>query len=139
MSYDEKRAWIYAAIAASLPAVYFVTILRQLATTDATEIAYIRPMLAAIGAAMVLNIVLSIGAALFSAEDHNKTDERDTSINLYGEYRAGVVLGVAMVVPFGLTLAGADHFWIAQGMYLAFVLSALASSLMKIGVYRRGF
>lgn len=139
MSYEEKRAWIEAAIAAVLPVVYLATVLSQVATTDVGEIAYVRPMLTAIGAAIVLNVVLSIVAVIASPTDRDKTDERDTDINRYGEYRAGIVLGVAMLVPFGLTLASADRFWIAQGMYLAFVLSALTSAILKVVVYRQGF
>ena len=49
---------------------------------------------------------------------------RDRDIGRFGEYFAGTVLGVGMVVPFVLTLAEFDYFWIANAMYLAFVLSA---------------
>ncbi|RYV50623.1 hypothetical protein [Pengzhenrongella frigida] len=139
MSYEEKRAWIYAAIAVGLPVVYFATVLGQVGSVaDVDQIAYVRPLLWAIGAAIVLNIVLSIVATIASPEDRDRTDERDTSINRYGEYVAGIVLGAGMVVPFALTLAQAPHFWIAQGMYLAFVLSALTSAVIKIRAYRRG-
>lgn len=139
MSFDEKRAWIYAGIATGLPLVYFATVLNQLATTSVENIFYARQMLIVIGAAIILNIVLNVVAALFWSKDGDRRDERDTSIERYGEYYAGVVVGVAMVVPLGLTLAEADHFWIAQAMYLAFVLSALVSSIVKISSYRRGF
>ncbi len=139
MSYEEKRAWIYAAVAAGVPVVYFTIVLSRLGTTDVTEIAYVRPLLTAIGVAIVLNIILGIVAATVSVQGHDKSDERDTSITRYGEYRAGIVLGAAMLVPFGLTLAGAHHFWIAQAMYLAFVLAALTAAVLKIVAYRRGF
>lgn len=137
MSYDEKRAWIYAALAAVLPAGYFAVVLGRLSTTPAEDVAYIRPLLIAIGAAIVLNIVLSIVAGV--ASHGGTSDERDRTIDRHGEYRAGLVLGAAMVVPFALTLARVDHFWIAQTMYLAFVLSALTGAVLKILVYRRGF
>jgi hypothetical protein len=38
-----------------------------------------------------------------------------------------------------LAMAEADHFWIANAVYLAFVLSALLGSAAKIVAYRRGF
>ena len=139
MSYEEKRTWIYAAIAACVPVVYFATVLSQVPSADVDEIAYVRPMLTAIGVAVVLNIVLGIVAVIASPTDRDKKDERDTSINRYGEYHAGVVLGIAFIVPFILTLARVEHFWIAQTIYLAFVLSALTAAIMKIVVYRRGF
>jgi hypothetical protein len=68
----------------------------------------------------------------------NKKDQRDKDIDRHGEYVAGGTLGVAMLVPFGLTLATAEHFWIANAMYLAFVLSALVGAIVKIIAYRRG-
>jgi hypothetical protein len=43
-----------------------------------------------------------------------------------------------MLVPFGLAMAEGDHFWIANAIYLAFVLSALTASVVKIVAYRRG-
>ncbi len=139
MSFDEKRAWIYAAIAAVVPAVYFALVLSRLATTQAGDVAYVQPMLLAVGAAIVLNIVLGVGAVAASPQDRGRTDERDASIHRHGEYRAGLVLGIAMVVPFALTLLRADHFWIAQTMYLAFVLAALTGAVLKILAYRRGY
>ena len=44
-----------------------------------------------------------------------------------------------MVVPFVLTLAESDYFWIANAMYLAFVLAAVVGAAVKLVAYRRGF
>ena len=38
-----------------------------------------------------------------------------------------------------MAMAEADHFWIANVIYLAFVLSAILGSIAKIVAYRRGF
>jgi hypothetical protein len=43
-----------------------------------------------------------------------------------------------MVVPFALTLAEFEYFWIANAMYLAFVLAALIGAVAKLVAYRRG-
>ncbi|WP_177244928.1 hypothetical protein [Streptosporangium canum] len=50
-----------------------------------------------------------------------------------------VKLAAGGVVALGLTLAEYGNFWIANALYLAFVLDALASSITKIVAYRRGF
>jgi hypothetical protein len=50
----------------------------------------------------------------------------------------GIVLAVAMAVPFGLAMAKAGQFWIANAMYAAFVAWALATTLVRIVAYRRG-
>ena len=43
-----------------------------------------------------------------------------------------------MVVPFVLTLAEVDWFWIANAMYLAFVTAAVVGAAVKLVAYRRG-
>ena len=64
-------------------------------------------------------------------------DDRD--VGRFGEYFAGTILGIGMVVPFVLTLAEFEYFWIANAMYLVFVLSALVGATVKLIAYRRGF
>ena len=44
-----------------------------------------------------------------------------------------------MVVPFVLTLAEFDYFWIANAMFLAFGTSAVVGAAVKLVAYRRGF
>ena len=44
-----------------------------------------------------------------------------------------------MIVPFVLTLAEFDYFWIANAIYLAFVVSAVVGTIVKLVAYRRGF
>jgi len=36
-------------------------------------------------------------------------------------------------------VAEVEHFWIANAIYLAYVVAALISSIAKIVVYRKGF
>jgi hypothetical protein len=71
--------------------------------------------------------------------DADRTDERDREINRRGEHVGFYVMSVAAIVPLALTMAEVEHFWIAHALYLAFVLAALASSLVKIVAYRRGW
>ena len=80
-----------------------------------------------------------IAAHVAEPSDSHEPDERDRDIGRFGEYFAGTVLGIGMVVPFALTLAEFDYFWIANAMYLAFVVSALVGAVMKLVAYRRGF
>ena len=56
-----------------------------------------------------------------------------------GTWTYSVIAVVAAAVPLILTLAEVDHFWIANTIYLAFILSATAGSIVKIVAYRRGF
>ena len=138
MSFEEKGTWVYVVIAAALSAVYFALVLGQLPQTAADEIEFQVPMLVAIGVAIGLTIVANIVIAVAAPDDAGKRDQRDKDVNRYGEYVGGLVLGVAAIVPFLLALAEADHFWIANTIYLAFVVSTIAGSIVKIVAYRRG-
>jgi hypothetical protein len=139
MSSEEKRTWIYAVVAVGVAVVYFATVLSKVPGTDVATIAYVWPMLTAIGVGIGANIVLNIVAAIISPSEAGKTDERDKQINRLGEYVGFYVMSVAAIVPLGLAMAEIEQFWIANALYLAFVLAALASSVVKIVAYRQGF
>ena len=139
MSSEEKRAWIYVVVATGVAAVYFATVLAKVPGTDVATIAYVWPMLTAIGVGIGAGIVLNIIAAIISPKDAGKTDVRDKEINRLGEYVGFYVMSIAAIVPLGLAMANAEQFWIANTLYLAFVLAALASAIVKIHAYRRGF
>ena len=139
MSFEEKSTWIYALIVVALAAIYFAAVLGQLPRTAASDIDYQVPLLAAIGASIVLTVAAHIAIAIAAPEDAGKRDQRDKDINRYGEYVGGIVLSVAAVVPLILALVEVDHFWIANTIYLALIVSATVGSIVKIVAYRRGF
>ncbi|SEG85523.1 hypothetical protein SAMN04489712_11823 [Thermomonospora echinospora] len=139
MSSEEKRSWIYVVVSAGVAAVYFVIVLSKVPGADVARIAYVRPMLIAIGAGIGLGIVATIAAAIASPREAGRADERDRQIHRLGEYVGFYVMSIAAIVPLALAMAEAAHFWIANALYLAFVLAALASSIAKIVLYRRGF
>ena len=138
MSFEEKSVWIYAVIAVALPVIYFAAVFGQLPHTAAADIEYQVPLVAAIGGAIVLSIAAHIVVAMAAPDDAGKRDQRDKDINRYGEYVGGIVLAVAALVPFILALVEVDHFWIANTIYLAFIVSAVSGSVVKIVAYRRG-
>jgi hypothetical protein len=142
MSSEEQRAWIYAVVGLVVPAVYLTTVLSKVPGTDVATISYVRPLIIAtaiaIGATIVLSILVAIVAGMAAPKDVGKTDERDRAINRRGEYAGFYVMSIASVVPLGLAMAKAEHFWIANTLYLAFVLAALTSAVVRIVAYRRG-
>jgi Kef-type K+ transport system membrane component KefB len=139
MSYEERSTWTYAALALVIPVVYFAVVLRRLRDTAAAEVSYVTPMLIAIGTAVVLSILGSIVTAVIWPREAGLKDERDTQINHFGEYVGFYVMSVGALVPLGLAMADIDQFWIANSLYLAFVLSALVSSIVKLVAYHRGY
>jgi hypothetical protein len=139
MSFEEKGAWLYALIATVVPTIYFVLIGGQLSGTDLADIDYQPLLLAAIGASIVLTIAGMIGIGIASPNEAGKADQRDKEINRLGEYVGGTVLAAGMIVPFGMAMTEVSHFWIANAMFLVFVVASLIGTITKIALYRRGF
>ena len=139
MSYEEKGQVVYLGVTTIAYTAYLVLVLPQLSTTPPSEINYQPILLATILVTIVASIVGRIAVEVIRPSDAYREDVRDRDIGRFGEYVAGTVLGVGMVVPFVLTLAEFDYFWIANAMYLAFGVAAAVGAVVKLVAYRRGF
>jgi len=139
MSFEEKSTWIYGVLSAVVSAVYFAILLVQIRRIPVSEIAYEWLMVAAVGVAVALSVGSHIVIAVASKKEANKRDERDADIGRYGESIGGYVLAFGAVSALVLAMARFEHFWIANAIYLAFVLQAITSSAFKAVAYRRGF
>lgn len=147
MSSEERGQWVYLIAIVLTYGAYAAIVLGQADGGPLTDVDYVPVMLAAIGIGIVLAIVGrivveiagGIAAEMAGHDEGHEADIRDRDIGRFGEYFAGTVLGLGMVVPFVLTLAESDYFWIANAMYLAFVLSAVVGAVVKLVAYRRGF
>ena len=139
MSFEEKNTWIYGLTAALGAVAYFAIVGSQVPTTPVTEIDYVVPMIAVIAGSIVLAILAIIVVSVAAPSEADKRDERDRLVNTRGDQVGFYVLSVLALVPLGLAFAGAEHFWIANSLYVAFVVTAVVSSLVKVYAYRRGF
>jgi hypothetical protein len=136
MSVQEKRAWIYLLTAIVVPCVYFAYVLTR--GQDVGGIAYVRPLLVALVIGVMSNIVIDIVTSVGAPKDAGRTDERDRQITRLGNHIGFFAVSIVATVSLGLTMAKAPYFWIASTIYLAFIASAIASSLVRIVAYRRG-
>jgi len=139
MSFEEKNTWIYAVVTVGAFGAYLVTILGRAQGIPLTEVPYVGAMLWTIGAAIVASIVGRIVVAIAWPKEADKKDQRDKEIHRFGEYVGQSFVVIGAVAALLLSMAEVDHFWIANAVYLAFVLSALLGSTAKIVAYRRGF
>ncbi len=139
MSFEEKRAWIMLVVSTCAYAAYLWVVFGRLDDAPVAEVAYAGALLWSIGAAIVAAIVLNIAAAIASPRGADRKDQRDREIHRFGEYigQSFVILGSTAAL--GMALAQLQHFWIANTIYLAFVLSALLGATAKLVAYRRGF
>lgn len=139
MSYEEKGQWVYLAATTIAYGAYLVLMLGRAGTTPLAEIEYQPILLWTVGAAVVGSIIGRMAIEIVRPSESYREDVRDKEIGRFGEYVSGMILGIGMVGPFILTLLEADHFWIANAIYLVFVVQAVAGTVIKLVAYRRGF
>jgi len=139
MSYEEKGTWVFLAIAVTGYAVYLFLVLQQfLAGEPVADIDWVTPMLWTIGGAIVAGIIGRILVEIVSPSESTKGDIRDKEIDRLGE-RVGnsfvVIGGVGALI---LAMFDVDTFWIANALYLGFVIAGILSGVTKLVAYRKG-
>ena len=150
MPFEEKFTWVNAVVSTGVAIVYFAVVFAQMGAVPVEKIAYQRPLLVAIGTVVALSILgallVAIGSAVSarikgdgSAADVNRSDQRDTEIDKRGELIGYYVSSVGVLGALALAMLRFDQFWIANALYLSFVVGAVVSSAAKLVAYRRGF
>jgi hypothetical protein len=118
MTSEEKRAWIMAVV---------------------TVVAYSAYVFIVLGRSENTPLVLHIAVTMASPKDADQKDQRDREINRFGEYVGQSFVIIGGVAALSMSMAEVNHFWIANVIYLAFVLSSILGSATKIIAYRLGF
>jgi hypothetical protein len=139
MSYEEKGQWVYLVVTSIAYGVYVVLVITSAGASPLPEVDYQPILIGTIGAAIVASIIGRIAIEMIGPSESHTEDVRDRDIGRLGEYRAGLVLGIGMAVPFIMALAEVDWFWIANAMYLVYVTQAIVGAVIKLIAYRRGF
>ena len=150
MSFEEKSTWVATVVSVLVAGFYSSFILGQLRSVPVAEIEYQWPLIASIGAMIAITIVgtivMSIGTAISaeisgsgSVKEIDRTDERDTHINRRGELVGYYISSTCGLGVLALAMLRFDQFWIANALYLSFVVGGFVSSVVKLVAYRRGF
>ncbi len=143
MAFEEKRAWIMLVVTVIGGAIYLVVVLGRAGDVPLAEVSYVAPLLWTIGgaivAAIVLNIAVGIAAGMGAEKDARQKDQRDREIDRFGEMVGGSFVVIGAVSALGMAMAEWAHFWIANVIYVGFVLSAILGSVARIFAYRKGF
>lgn len=139
MSFEEKSTWVMAAVTPTSYAVYLSVVMPRLTHTAASQVAYEWPLVASVVAAIVAAIVGHIVITASNPREADLNDERDKMIERSGGYIGSFVLGAGALGALTLTMMQFDHFWIANSLYLTFVLADLTSSVVKLLRYRVGY
>jgi hypothetical protein len=134
MSKQEKRAWIQVICALGAYGTYLVLVLSQAGGRELSTVPYAVPLLATIGGSIVAAILLDI----FIGGRAERRDQRDREISRFGDATGYAFVVIGALGALLLAVARFDGFWIANLVYLCFVLSAVLGSIARIVAYRSG-
>ena len=138
VSYQEKNQWVFGVVTVLSFTVYALIILSRAQDVPLVEVAYAWPMVWTVIAAILANIILMIIVSV-ATRDRGQKDERDQEINRRGEQIGMSMVVVGSVGALIMSMLELEYFWIANVIYLCFVLSALLGTVAKLVAYRRGF
>src|SRR6187549_2396584 len=133
MSYEEKGTWVYLVIAVVGYTVYLSLLLPQLiGGVPVADVDYVPIMLWTIGGAIFVTIVLRILVEIVFPSESTRGDVRDKEIDRLGTRVGSSFVVIGALGALVLAMLEADWFWIANVIYLCFVLSALLESITRL-------
>jgi hypothetical protein len=139
MTHQEKRAWIMLVVSAVTYAVYVAVILNRADGHQLSATPYAATLLWTVGSAIVASIVIEIALGVVNPRASRLKDARDREIGRVGDYTGQIFVIIGATAAMLMAMAGWDRFWIANVIYLGFVLSAILGSVTKIIAYRTSF
>ncbi|MTK02496.1 hypothetical protein FF096_10745 [Micromonospora sp. CP22] len=138
MTHQEKRAWITLVVSAVAYAGYVAVILSRADDGRLTSTPYAGVLLWTIGGAIAASIVVEIVLGVVNPRASRVSDVRDREIGRLGDHVGQAFVVIGAVSAMVMAMAQWHWFWIANVIYLCFVLSAVVGSLAKVVVYRKG-
>ena len=139
MSVSEKRAWIMVIVTTVAYTSYLAIVLGRAGSGALTDVPYAWTLVGTVVGAILASILLDVISSFFAPRSATAKDQRDREINRLGDYIGQSFLIVGAVIALCLAMIDVPSFWIANAIYLGFVLSAILGSIAKIIAYRRGF
>ncbi len=137
MPHQEKRAWIMLVVTVAASGGYVAVTLTRAAGPPLDTVPYAATLLWSIGAAIAASVVAEIGVGIVNPRASRVTDVRDRQIGRRGDYTGQAFVIIGAVAALLMALARWHPFWIANVIYLGFVLSAVLGSVTKIFLYHR--
>jgi hypothetical protein len=138
VSYEEKGTWVYLVTSAGAYLVYLAIMLGRVASTPVGRVPYVAVLVWTIVASIVASIAGRVVLESARPSDSRQADIRDKEIHRSGEYAGRWFLVAGAAAALLMAMAKWDYFWIANVIYLGFVLWAVGGSVLKLVAYRRG-
>ena len=139
MTFLEKSNWVVLVVALPTLLVYVALVVPQLLGKPIAEVSWVQPMVFTIVGFIVANILGNVVAAATNPGEAPKKDQRDSEIDHLGERVGNWLIIAGSIIALVLAMTGADHFWIANALFLGGIAAALLSSVTKIAAYHGSF
>jgi drug/metabolite transporter (DMT)-like permease len=139
MTLEERRAWIRLVVAIAAYGGYVGVVLSQAAGRPLADAAYAAALLWSVGAAIAAAIVIETLSGAAGPRMSRVKDVRDKQIGQLGDYVGQSFVVIGAVAAMLMAMAGWERFWIANVIYLCFMLSAVLGNVTKVIVYRGDF
>ncbi len=139
MTFMEKSSWVVLVVALPTLLVYVALILPQVLGKPMAEISWVQPMAFAIVGFVVANVLGNVVAAVSNPSEADREDQRDREIGHYGARFGSWLVIAGSCSALVLAMTGADHFWIANALFLGGIAGSILSAVTKIAAYRGSF
>jgi hypothetical protein len=139
MAFLEKSHWV--ALVAAVPTllIYMALVVPQVLGKPIAEVSWVQPMAYTIVGFILANILGNVVAAATNPGEADRKDQRDREIDQYGERVGNWLIIAGSCGALVLAMTRADHFWIANAIYVGGLTGALLSSVTKIAAYHGPF
>jgi hypothetical protein len=138
MSYEEKSTWVYLVTSAGAYAVYLAIIVGRVLSTPVDQVPYVAVLLWTTGASILASVVGRTLVETARPSESRRSDVRDREIYRFGEYASRWFIVAGAGAALFMAMARWDYFWIANVIYLGFVLWAVVGSAVRLVAYRQG-
>jgi hypothetical protein len=138
VTHQEKRAWIMLVVSVAAYTIYVSVVLSRGDGRPLAQLPYAAALLWSVVGATVASVAIETALGVVTRASRRK-DVRDREIGRLGDYTGQAFVIIGAVAAMLMAMAGWDRFWIANVIYLCFVLSAVLGSVTKIIAYRKSF
>ena len=139
MTFLEKSNWVVLVVAVPTLLVYVALVVPQVLGKPIAEVSWVQPMILAIVGFVVANVLGNVVAAASNPGEADKKDLRDQQIRHHGERIGSWLVIAGSCAALVLAMTAADHFWIANSIYLGGMAASIVSAAAKIAAYRGSF
>ena len=138
MSFEERGVWAYLLSTAAAYVVYLAIVVPRLVQTSAAHVSYFLPLMFTTIASVIVATAVRSAVEVARPSDSGQADVRDRDIARFAEHASRWCIVVTSAVGFWMAYRHWDYFWIANVIYLGFVLWAVVGSAFRLVAYRRG-